>query len=69
MTSVNVGVRSYDNFVVFEVVEIEIVTVSLRETAAKRIDDCFDFLVGKNTVSGLLFDIQNLRVVRYFYRS
>lgn len=57
-----------DNFVVFEVVEIEIVSVSLGETAAKCIHDGFNLLIGEDTVGGLLFDIQNLRFVRYFYR-
>ena len=55
-----------DNFVVFEVVEIEIVAVSLRETAAKCIDDGFNFLVGEDTDGGLLFDIQNFRILLTF---
>lgn len=46
-----------DNFVVFQVVEIEIISVSLRETAAKCIDNGFYFFVGKNTVCCLFLNI------------
>lgn len=46
-----------DNFVVFQVVEIKVVAISLGETAAKCIDDGFDFFIGKNTVGCLFLNI------------
>ena len=68
-STIHSSVCCNDNFVVIEVVEIKVVAVSLGETAAKCIYNGFDFLVGKNTVCCLFFNIENLRFVRYFYRS
>lgn len=56
-STIHISICCNDNFVVFQVVEVEIVSVSLREAAAKRIDDSFDFFIGKNTVCCLFFNI------------
>ena len=56
-STIHISVCCNDNFVVFQVVEIKVITVSLREAAAKCIYDGFDFLVGENTVCRLFLNI------------
>ena len=57
MTTVDIGIRHQNDFMVSKLCNIKVIAVPFRKTAAEGIDHGFNFRIGKNLIHGSLLHI------------
>lgn len=59
MRTIHIRVRHNDNFIVAELRNIKIISISFRKPAAKSVDHCLDLCIGKHLIDRRLFNIED----------